>query len=158
MGERIALVSLKDYGNEINGAVKQAITLIGGIERVVQPRDVVLIKPNLVNARHGKSGNTTHFSLIEPIIKIYYDAGASEIFVGDGSGEVDTSKALATSGMKQVIDRLSSDGIPVKFADLNYDKNPRTNEFDKVSLGEVALARARLHVCFENIHPSNSVI
>jgi uncharacterized protein (DUF362 family) len=45
MGERIALVSLKDYGNEINSAVKKAITLIGGIERIVQPGDVVAIKP-----------------------------------------------------------------------------------------------------------------
>lgn len=138
--QKIALLSINDYGDEIQKTVIEALELVGGIKRVVKPGDRVLIKPNLVNSRHGESGDVTHFSLIEPIIKmICYDAGAREIFVGDGSGEVETPRAFAASGMKQVVDRLSSRGIPVKLVDLNYDKNPRTNEFDKVSLGKAAL-------------------
>ena len=136
---RVALLSSKFYGEESKGAVKQAVELIGGIEKIVQPDDVVLIKPNLINTYDGESGNVTHFSFIEPLVEVCHRAGASKIFVGDGSGDIDTSATFITSGMKKVVDRLRSDGIPVEFIDLNYDKNPKTNEFDTVNLGKDAL-------------------
>lgn len=135
----VALLSAKCYGEESKAAVKQAVELIGGMEKVVRPGDVVLIKPNLVNTYDGESGNVTHFSLIEPLVEACHSAGATKIFVGDGTGDLDTSATFITSGMKKVVDRLRSNGIPVEFIDLNYDKNPETNEFDAVNLGKDAL-------------------
>jgi uncharacterized protein (DUF362 family) len=136
---RVALLSSKYYGEESKSTVKRVVELIGGIGKVVRPGDVVLIKPNLINTYDGESGNVTHSSFIEPLVEVCHRAGASKIFVGDGSGDIDTSATFTTSGMKKVVDRLRSDGIPVEFVDLNYDKNPETNEFDTVSLGKDAL-------------------
>lgn len=100
---RVALLSSKGYGEESKGAVKQAVELIGGIEKVVRTGDVVLIKPNLVNTYDGESGNVTHFSLIEPLVEVCHRAGASKIFVGEGSGDIDTSATFTTSGMKRLL-------------------------------------------------------
>jgi uncharacterized protein (DUF362 family) len=136
---KVALVSSKSYSKETEVAVKQAIELIGGIKKVVQPEDVVLIKPNLVNSYDGESGNVTHFSLIEPLIEACHLCGASRIFVGDGSADVDTAAAFTTSGIKRVIDRVRHKGISVELVDLNYDRNPKTNEFEVVNLGENGL-------------------
>lgn len=155
---RVALLSSKGYGEESKGAVKQAVELIGGIEKVVRTGDVVLIKPNLVNTYDGESGNVTHFSLIEPLVEVCHRAGASKIFVGEGSGDIDTSATFTTSGMKKVVDRLRSDGIPVEFVDLNYDKNPKTNEFDTVNLGKDALIPNRTYRVAHTVLISDVII
>ncbi len=136
---RVALISSKQYGEETKRAVKTAVDSIGGIKQVVQPGDVVLLKPNLVNAYTAESGNITHYSLLEPIIEACYGAGASKIFIGEGTGSYETLTTFIASGMKKVVDRLCSDGFPVEFVDLNCDKNPKTNKFDEVNLGKEGL-------------------
>ena len=62
---KVSLVSAKKYGDESRRATIQAIELIGGIEKIVKPNDVVLIKPNLVVASNGENGNVTHFSIVQ---------------------------------------------------------------------------------------------
>lgn len=142
---KVALLSSKGYGEESKGAVRRAIKLIGGIDKIVKRDDSVLVKPNLVVDRTGESGNVTHFSLVEALVELCYEAGASQIFVGDGSGEVDTSEAFASSGMKIVFDKLHDKGIPVEFVDLNYDKNPDTDDFDAIDLGALALNSSHVY-------------
>ena len=131
---KVSLVSSKDYGDESRTAARLAIEMLGGIENIVRPDDVVLIKPNLVIASNGESGNITHSSLVQELIRLCHDAGASKIFVGDGSGNTETRKAIVSSGMKKIINKLASKGVPVEFVDLNYDRNPETNKFDVVSI------------------------
>lgn len=133
---KVALVSSKAYGEETKTAVKTAVNMIGGIDKIVHPGDTVLIKPNLVNIYSAESGNTTHCSLVEPLIEACHQNGASQIFVGDGSSEFETEAAFIISGVKKVVKRLQQDGVPVKTVDLNCDKNPKTNKFDTVLLGK----------------------
>ena len=154
----VALVSCKEYGEETKRAVKKSVDYIGGMERIVGRGDVVLIKPNLVNARDGESGNITHFSLVEALIEICYDSGAGEIIVGDGSGNVDTPEAFMSSGMKGAVDKLSSKGIPVKFVDLNYDKNPETGEYDAINLEEQALNSNQIYRVAHKMLVADAVI
>jgi len=136
---KVALLSSKGYGEESKGAVRRAIKLIGGINKIVKRGDSVLIKPNLVVDRTGESGNVTHFSLVEALIELCYEAGASKIFVGEGSAHVETYEAFVASGMKEIVDKMRLDGIPIEFVDLNYDKNPNIGDFDAVNLGEYSL-------------------
>ena len=133
-----SLVSSRSYG-DAGRATRKAVELLGGIEKAVKPGDIVLIKPNLVNTYDGESGNVTHFSLLESLSEVCHGVGAEKIFIGDGSGAVDTSTAFTTSGLKRVVDRLGARRLPVEFIDLNYDRNPKTNEFDVVDLGKDAL-------------------
>jgi uncharacterized protein (DUF362 family) len=142
---KVALSSSKGYGEESKGAVRRAIELIGGIDKIVNRGDSVLIKPNLVVDRTGESGNVTHFSLVEALIELCYEAGASQIFVGDGSAHVETYEAFVASGMKDIVDKMRLDGIPVEFVDLNYDKNPNIGDFDAVNLGEYSLNKGFIY-------------
>jgi len=158
MSSKVALISSESYGEESKRAVEQAINLTGGIEEIVQSGDTVLIKPNLINTRDGISGNVTHFSLVERLIELCNNAGADEIFVGDGSGNTRTPKAFKTSGMKKIVDRLSGDGIPVRFVDLNFDKDPETNEFDTVDLGSYALNSGHIYRVAHTVLRSNVII
>jgi uncharacterized protein (DUF362 family) len=136
---KVVLARSNNYDQECKRKIKHLIKLLGGIEKIVQPDNLVLIKPNLVTPCDGESGSVTHSSLIEPLIEMCYEAGAKKIFVGEGSGEVDTFKAFVSSGVNIVFDRLRDKGIPVEFVDLNYDKNPDTNNFDAIDLGPLAL-------------------
>ena len=155
---KVALLTSESYGEESKSAVEQAINLIGGIEETVHSGDTVLIKPNLINARDAISGNMAHFSLVDQLINLCYNAGADEIFVGDGSGNADTFEAFKASGMKKVVDRLNSDGVPVRFVDLNFDKNPETDEFDAVDLGADALNSGHVYRVAHTVLRSDVVI
>jgi uncharacterized protein (DUF362 family) len=155
---KVALVSSESYGEESKRAVDQAIGLIGGIEKTVRSGDTVLIKPNLVSPRLGGGGNLTHFSLVERLIELCHNAGADEIFVGDGSSNSDTFEAFRCSGMKKIVDRLNGDGIPVKFVDLNFDKNPETGEYDAVDLGSLALNSGHVYRVAHKVLTSDVII
>ncbi|MBT0159184.1 DUF362 domain-containing protein [Candidatus Bathyarchaeota archaeon A05DMB-2] len=133
---KVAIVTSRSYGEETKAAVRTAADMIGGIDKIVHSGDTVLIKPNLVNIYSAESGNTTHSSLVEPLIEACYQNGASQIFVGDGSSEFETEAAFIISGIKKIVKRLQHNGVPVKTVDLNRDKNPKTNEFDTVHLGK----------------------
>jgi uncharacterized protein (DUF362 family) len=155
---KVALLSSKSYGEESKRAVEKAVNLIGGLEQIVHSGDTVLIKPNLVNAFDAISGNTTHFSLVDQLINMCYDMGADEIIVGEGSADTDTFEAFKALGMKKVVDKLKGDGIPVKFVDLNFDKNPETNEFDAIDLGAEALNSGHVYRVAHTVLRSDVVI
>ena len=55
---------------DIEFAVKEAINLVGGIENFVNPRDKVVIKPNLVLALPSNTGLTTDPRVIQVIIEL----------------------------------------------------------------------------------------
>lgn len=142
---KVALLHSSTYDEECEQKVRCLIELLGGIKRIIRPGDFVLIKPNLVVARNGESGNVTHPSVVKPLIELCHEAGAERILVGDGSGEVDTSEAFIASGMKRVVDDLRNSSIPVEFVDLNYDKNPKTGDFDAIDLGPLALNKGHVY-------------
>jgi uncharacterized protein (DUF362 family) len=90
----------------------------------------------MVHPQTGESGHVTHYSLVKKLIEMCHEAGAAKIVVGDGSADGDTMEAFLTSGIKRAVDRFNSIGVPVELVDLNYDKNPKTNDFDAIDVGE----------------------
>lgn len=155
---KVALVRCNNYDEECKRKVEHLIELLGGIDRVVQPGDTVLIKPNMVVAERGESGNVTHPHVVEPLIKMCYEADAEKILVGDGAGETDTYKVYVVSGMKKIIDKLKNDGIPVEFIDLNYDKNPQTDDYDAFDLGPLTLNQGHVYRVAHSISEVDVII
>jgi len=142
---KVALTRCSNYNDECKRKVEYLIELLGGINKVVRSGDTVLIKPNMVVVGRGENGNITHPYVVEPLVKMCYEAGAEKIFVGDGAGEVNTYKVYTISGMKKILDKLRNDKIPVEFIDLNYDKNPQTNDYDAFDLGSLALNQGHVY-------------
>ena len=76
---RVALIK----GEDAKISVNEAVSLLGGIERFVRPRSVVLIKPNLLGPYPPEMGMGTHPEVIRAVIDLCKKAGASRIIVGD---------------------------------------------------------------------------
>ncbi len=76
---RVALIK----GEDPKISVNEAVSLLGGIERFVRPRSVVVIKPNLLGPYPPETGMGTHPEVIRAVIDLCKKAGASRIIVGD---------------------------------------------------------------------------
>lgn len=81
MGE--ATVSIT-RGLDLKEKVERSLNLIGGIEKVVERGDRVLLKPNLVDGAPAETGETTHPELIKAVAELAFEAGAREVYVGEG--------------------------------------------------------------------------
>ena len=63
--------------------VKEAITSLGGMSRVVSDGDTVLLKPNMVVPLGPETGVTTHPEIVTSVARLCKKAGASRVIVGD---------------------------------------------------------------------------
>ncbi|MCA9555995.1 MAG: DUF362 domain-containing protein [Myxococcales bacterium] len=70
-------------GDRVDALLKGAVDAIGGIQRYVQPGDVVLIKPNVAFERVAQLGATSNPELITALVHLVRDAGAREVRVAD---------------------------------------------------------------------------
>lgn len=84
MGRKQSKVSIVK-GRDVVAGVSQALSLIGGIERLVTPRSRVLIKPNLSVPLPAKTGVTTDPNVVIALIHLAKEAGAREVVVGESA-------------------------------------------------------------------------
>jgi uncharacterized protein (DUF362 family) len=61
----------------------EALTLIGGIDSIVSPDNVVFIKPNLVDGAAFTTGDVVHLEVLDPLISEAYRTGAAEVIIGE---------------------------------------------------------------------------
>lgn len=66
----------------VHDAVRRAIEAAGGLDDLVRPGDRVLVKPNLVQARHPALAITTHPLIVEAVVDCLAERGA-EIVIAD---------------------------------------------------------------------------
>ena len=111
-GQTISIVK----GADRIQTVDKAIDLLGGIERFVQPGDVVVIKPNVAFTRAPALGATANPDLVAEVVRLCYSRGqAKSVYVTDNpindpescfdlSG---VSKAASIAGAKIVLPKDS---------------------------------------------------
>ncbi len=100
--------------SEIRGLVKKSIDLVGGLGSVVKKGNVVALKPNVVTGRVSKPGVLTDKRIIETMITLCQEAGASEVQVVEGSGYfTPTDVALDKSGVKAAAEALGASVVNV---------------------------------------------
>jgi uncharacterized protein (DUF362 family) len=83
----------------IAALTRRALELLGGITAFVRPGQRVLIKPNCTGYFLADEGITTDPRLVAALVRLCFQAGASEVTVGESSGMDETSKVLAATGM-----------------------------------------------------------
>ena len=66
-------------------AVKEAVDLIGGMDRFVRPGDTVLVKPNMLAAKEPERAITTHPLVLEAVVQLVKGAGGKPL-IGDSPG------------------------------------------------------------------------
>lgn len=105
----VSIVKCAAYNQqELPLKVKEAIGLIGGIEKFVRPNAKVLLKPNLLMAIEPERAITTHPEFVRAVIRILKGINC-KIYLGDspsvfGGHIEDVLRVYAACGMKQIAD------------------------------------------------------
>jgi uncharacterized protein (DUF362 family)/NAD-dependent dihydropyrimidine dehydrogenase PreA subunit len=106
MKSSVSIVKCKTYdGEEVLGALRQAIDLIGGIQALVNKGSRVLLKPNLLYGKPPEKAVTTHPSVVREMLQIVREAGGVP-FIGDSPAIGSLARAAEKAGLKAVADEM----------------------------------------------------
>lgn len=78
-GPRLAIVE----GGERVRTLRRLVEALGGMGRFVRKGDRVLVKPNVGFATPPEVGATTHPTVVRELVRLCFEAGASEVLVTD---------------------------------------------------------------------------
>ena len=92
-------------GGPVDIRLRKALDAVGGLERFVEPGDVVLVKPNVAFDRSPNLGATTNPAVLESLIRmLLVDARAREVRVADNPIE-SPADCFAKSGVRLATER-----------------------------------------------------
>ena len=84
MKYKVSLQKCDSYDiKEVDKAIEALLEPLGGMSKFIKKNDKVLIKPNMLSCKEPERAATTHPSVIEAVVKKCFEAGASEVWVGD---------------------------------------------------------------------------
>jgi len=103
-------------GDYLQASIDEALRLLGGLDKAIQPGDQVMIKPNF-NCSYAMP-LSTDLGFLAAVIEILQDAGA-KVTVGELSGRADwpTEKVISNLKVMPVLHRHG-----VQFIDFQYDE------------------------------------
>jgi len=137
----VPAVAIQRFSDERKAAraVNAALEGIGGMHRIVSRGDLVVIKPNLVNATAGRwVGRTTNTRVTEAVIKAVIDCGGRAV-VAEGTAEMaygTTAGFAEQTGLLEVCRKCG-----VEFVDLNNDEPVAVRVPNPILWSEIHLAR-----------------
>ncbi len=91
--------------------IKEAVSLIGGFERLDLKGKTVLVKPNVVSGEPNPA--TTNPDVVAAVVKILYEEGAKKVYVGDMSAmlTLSTSRNMKRNGIKKAAEDAGAEVI-----------------------------------------------
>jgi uncharacterized protein (DUF362 family) len=132
-----ALVSKVRCDGDLRQNIGQAVAAIGGFERLVEPGDTILIKPNFNTADSPPAASDPQF--VKAVIELLYEHGAGKVVVGESSTfMLSTRDVLRQTGMLQAAEEAGAEVVV-------FDEGEWvTVEIGARYLKKVALAKAGL--------------
>ncbi|MBC7237641.1 MAG: DUF362 domain-containing protein, partial [Chloroflexi bacterium] len=137
----VALVRVEDEA--VEQAVREAVSLAGGLPSSVCPGATVLIKPNVVAPWPSGTGHITDARVTEAVTRLVLERNPTRVVIGEGSsvgydfrGLKDTMECLEVSGTAAVARRLG-----VELVDLNADEVVEVRAPDAYVMPTFGLAR-----------------
>lgn len=118
-------------------------TVLGMVkaERLISPKDKVLIKPNCVVAKHPSTGLTTDSRVVEGIIEFCKQLDVEDLVVAEGGAGRSTERAFEVTGLREVTRRHKVDLI-----DLNQEARIEVEIPHPLALPRVEIAES-VHEC-----------
>ena len=104
----VALVPCESYQEEqVYGAVKEGVDLLGGIEHFFHPEERILLKPNLLGKAAPEKAVTTHPAVFGAVARLLRQAGMEHLTYGDSPGNpaVTPARAAQTGGLQAMAER-----------------------------------------------------
>ena len=81
---------------DIEQLVREAVEKGGGLDKIIRPGDIVLIKPNLVGNIPNGTGATTDVRVAEAVAKMALDCGAKRVVFAEGSSMIRGQKSYSS--------------------------------------------------------------
>ncbi len=137
---KVSIVRCPDYSNT-KKAIAEALDLLGGLEKIIQPGDRVLLKPNILAASPPENAVTTHPSVVAAMCEFVLQAGGKPI-VGDGAGisrPGATSKALKISGIEEAARQAGAQVVNFETAGFTLVDIPDFLQFRKLYIANPVL-------------------
>ena len=109
MKNDVALIKCENYDQiNVDKAVMEAISKLGGIESFVKSGQNVVLKVNLVSKATPEKATTTHPSVVEAVGKLVKNVGAN-VIIADSAGGPYNESAMSgiykASGMTEIAER-----------------------------------------------------
>lgn len=123
-GKALVGVAGKGAGGDVKKTVREAVSLIGGFERLKLKGRTVLVKPNVVSGEPNPA--TTNPGVVAAVVKILYEEGAGKVYVGDMSAfaTLSTKRNMARNGIKKAAEDNGAE--VVIFEDHDWVEVPLT--------------------------------
>lgn len=101
------LVSKVVYNGNLKESIEHSVSLIGGINKLVEKGDVILLKPNY-NTAHPFPGSSDP-EFIKAVIEMLYEAGAGKVILGERTAFLHSRKVLEQAGIVEVAERAGAE-------------------------------------------------
>lgn len=142
MNTTVSIVRCSDYSN-VKSSVKEALTLIGGLESIITPGKRVLLKPNVLAIRAPEDAVTTHPAVVSAMCELVKEAGGIPV-IGDGSGIVKpgsttTSEAFRASGIEAVALACGAELINFETSGYTEVSVPAARQFPRLYIAKAVL-------------------
>jgi len=143
---RRPLVSKVTYNGNLKTSIEHSISLIGGINKLVEKDDTILLKPNYNTADPFPGSSDPEF--IKTIIELLYEAGAGKVILGERTAFLHSRRVLEQAGIVEVAKKAGAevkvfgkDGWHVIFDRRGWQrvKVPGGQYLRKVSVAKEAL-------------------
>src|SRR5689334_10203885 len=115
--------------------VRDALGLIGGIQRFVRPGQTVLIKPNQTVYYAAEDGCTTDPLLVGALIRLAKEAGAARVQVAEASGGFFNSiTCMEITGVAAVAEKEGAELVDLGTAPTRVTHIPKAEILHDVPL------------------------
>lgn len=99
-------------GTDAEKMIDEALSLLGGVERLIKPNSTVVIKPNAGHPFPPETSVNTSPAVVSAVIKVIRKARPKEIILAEASAiGCDTMEALEVSGIRQAAEEAGADRI-----------------------------------------------
>jgi uncharacterized protein (DUF362 family) len=128
------LVSKVVYKDSLKESIRQSVELIGGIRKLVEKDDTILLKPNYNTADPFPGSSDPKF--IKAVIDMLYEAGAEKVIVGERTALLHNYNVLEKAGIIKV-----AEGAGVKV--IVFGRDGWQEIFDRGSWQRVRVPRGQ---------------
>ena len=104
MRSTVVLIPLDTYDQpQVDAAVREGVTLLGGLSGLIDPEERVLLKPNLLGRAIPEKAVTTHPAVFSAVCRLLREEGYAHLSYGDSPGNPTTTpaKAAEASGIEE---------------------------------------------------------
>ena len=103
------LVSKVAYEGNLKESIELSVSLIGGIKKLVQKGDIILLKPNYNTADPFPGSSDPEF--IKAVIDMLYEAGAGNVILGERTAFLHSRKVLEKAGIVKVAEEAGAEVV-----------------------------------------------